>query len=336
MSSPVPLIQAIQSNEDVLRQTLGSEANPFFSKFDALVVQYRTHPASEDEVYKQLQALVASSSAATQVLQDVAPRLLNAPNSESKLGNEPISTLASDNNITSGKLSGDNSALAKSEDSQSQTRRVIEPVKPDVVLLSTTPQDNHSRNAPQAVAAQSTDHTHATPTAQGGSTDMAKGKDTGPKQWTPELIIQFFKEVVTALMGLSLIAYTLYMLNSVLGLVGDANKLTSAKDLLLLLLSLTGVVLGYYFGRLPADARAAQAQQQAVSATSKTAQIGVHANQLNQQLDNLDKAVTRGKDAVTRSGASIGAGGQDLTTAQNEIQRLREGLRQLSDMARLP
>jgi hypothetical protein len=164
---------------------------------------------------------------------------------------------------------------------------------------------------------------------------MTGGKDTaGQNQWTPELKIQFFKEIVTALMGLALIAYTLYMLNSVLGLVGDASKLPGAKDLLLLLLSLTGVVIGYYFGRVPADARAAQAQQQATHAASKTAQIGTQADQLNQKLDNLDKALTKGKDSVTRSGAS--AAGQDLTTAQEEVQRLREGLRQLSEMARMP
>ncbi|GAC1385944.1 MAG: hypothetical protein NVSMB33_15280 [Ktedonobacteraceae bacterium] len=323
MPSPGPFIQIIQRNRDALQQALGSGASSFFGCFDALAIQYRDSPNTADEVYQQIQTLVASSSAATQVLQKEAPRLFKVSNSAPIAGKEPISPVA-DDTATSGKRAADNGGLIELESDQMRIRRDMEPAKLDAMSPPAAVRHIHTRSAAS--------------NTEGGSTPMPanrKEKETsGQKQWTPELVIQFFKEIVTALMGLALIAYTLYMLNSVLGLVGDANKLSSAKDLLLLLLGLTGVVLGYYFGRVPADARAAQAQQQAASATGKTAQVGAQANQLSQQLDNLDRAVTRGKDAITRGGG--GAGGQDLTNVQEEIQRLREGLRQLSDVAHMP
>lgn len=142
-------------------------------------------------------------------------------------------------------------------------------------------------------------------------------------KWNPEQRLQMLKEIVTALIGLAIVVYTLYMTTVALGMVGDTNRLPSAKDLLLLFLSLTGVVLGYYFGRVPADARSAQAQQQAMDATAQTAQIGAKAEQLSQQLGPTMEKI-RGTPGFT----------MDEATAA-ELEHMRQQLRDLSDMARM-
>src|SRR5258708_20158939 len=95
------------------------------------------------------------------------------------------------------------------------------------------------------------------------------------------------EEIVCAAMVLLLIAHTVYMVNNVLGMVGNTPKLNDAKDLLLLLLSLTGVVLGYYFGRVPADARASQAQKQATVATAHSYQISDIAKDVSDQITKM-------------------------------------------------
>ena len=83
------------------------------------------------------------------------------------------------------------------------------------------------------------------------------------------------------------------------------------------------MVLGYYFGRVPADARSAQAQQQAMDATAQTAQIGAKAEQLSQQLGPTMEKI-RGTPGFT----------MDEATAA-ELEHMRQQLRDLSDMARM-
>jgi len=82
------------------------------------------------------------------------------------------------------------------------------------------------------------------------------------------------KEVITGLMALSILGFGLYMLASLFATGGrvpskdlDAAALKEAferqKDVLLYGLSLVGTVLGYYFGRVPAELHAQQAQRRA-------------------------------------------------------------------------
>ena len=96
------------------------------------------------------------------------------------------------------------------------------------------------------------------------------GNENGKSHWTPELKIQRLKEYVTALLGLSILACTLYLAILTFGYVGEPAKISDAKDILQVLLGVAGIVVGYYFGRVPADARAAQAQEQANEATAQT------------------------------------------------------------------
>ena len=121
--------------------------------------------------------------------------------------------------------------------------------------------------------------------------------ETPPKTaspWTPELILQAFKEVVTAILGLVIIGYTLFVAYETLQLMGDQAK--QAKDVLTLLLGLAGVVLGYYFGRMPADARAADAAQKATAATAHAELVKAKARDLANEVEEASEGgATRGE-----------------------------------------
>jgi hypothetical protein len=147
--------------------------------------------------------------------------------------------------------------------------------------------------------------------------------------WTPEVIIQAFKEVITALLGLAVVGYTLILAGNTLALVGQPQKLSDAKDILTLVLGLAGVVVGYYFGRVPADARASQAQQQANEATAQAEQVSAQAQVVADEVDDVMDRVAR--SSVTARGA--GAPALDPALAA-DLHRIRDDLRSLSKMSR--
>ena len=107
----------------------------------------------------------------------------------------------------------------------------------------------------------------------------------------PDLILQAFKEIVTAVLGLMLVGWTVSLTQRTFTYVGDPAKISDAKDVLLLALGLAGVVVGYYFGRVPADMRATQAQQQANTASANAeemrSQVHNSAEQIDQMLDQM-------------------------------------------------
>jgi hypothetical protein len=147
--------------------------------------------------------------------------------------------------------------------------------------------------------------------------------------WTPEMIIQAFKEVINALLGLAVVGYSLILAGSTLSLVGQPAKLADAKDILLLVMGLAGVVVGYYFGRVPADARASQAQQQANEATAQAEQVNAQAEAIADQVDEvMDRRV---RAAVAPRGPKALEEDTDMAA---DLQRIRDDLRALSKMSR--
>jgi hypothetical protein len=109
-------------------------------------------------------------------------------------------------------------------------------------------------------------------------------------RWTPELIIQAFKELITAVFGVLILVFTLILAKRTLGFVNNPEQVTQAKDILLLMLGLAGVVVGYYFGRVPADARANQALEKADLATSHAGQVDSVAREA---LGKIEKTLAR-------------------------------------------
>ena len=160
---------------------------------------------------------------------------------------------------------------------------------------------------------------------------MANENEAGKVKttWTPEQKIQGFKELVTAILGVLVLACTLFLAGWTFRYVGEPSKITNAKDILQILLGVAGVVVGYYFGRVPADARAAQAQEQANAVTAQTEQVSAQtqaaADRVEQVMDKITPAA-----AATR-----GAGAQPLDTLiTTDLQKIRNDLRVLAAVSR--
>jgi hypothetical protein len=117
-----------------------------------------------------------------------------------------------------------------------------------------------------------------------------------PEEGKSAVRLQWFKEVVTAVLGIGIVVYTLVMTGLAFGMVGDASRMADAKDLLTFLSGFAGVVVGYYFGRVPADARTAQAQQQIGQAVSEKEQTMSKMDDMKKELADLEDKMESGED----------------------------------------
>jgi hypothetical protein len=144
-------------------------------------------------------------------------------------------------------------------------------------------------------------------------------------KWTPEVILQFFKEGVTAILAMLLVGYTVFLANRTFDFAGDTQKMSDGKDVLLLMMGVAGVVIGYYFGRVPADARAAQAQEQAREATIHSEQVSANAEQIAEQVQRtllrLSPANRRG-DSAANLESDVAEDMQQLETKVAELRSL--------------
>jgi hypothetical protein len=133
--------------------------------------------------------------------------------------------------------------------------------------------------------------------------------------------MQAFKEVVTALIGLILVSFTVYFAVRTVDVAGDAAKASGTQQVLALMLGLAGVVIGYYFGRVPADAQAAQARREAHAAVAGAEAISSRAESLAAEIDQLDGA------AVTRGG---GPSADQLEVIRRKRNELRSAVNNLA------
>lgn len=122
------------------------------------------------------------------------------------------------------------------------------------------------------------------------------------------------KEAMTGCLGLLIVLATLVAALVALIAVftaGDEKVWLAAKDILVLLIGLVGVVLGYYFGRLPGEVRADKAEAEAKATRS-----------------SLDRTLTEVRTVLEDQGVDLTrggpAGGVSLTEKQTE--RLRRML----------
>jgi hypothetical protein len=76
------------------------------------------------------------------------------------------------------------------------------------------------------------------------------------------------KEIVTGIMGSAIVVVTLTVAIIAIFSASNAETYAAAKDILLFLNGLVGVVLGYYFGRVPGEARAEKAENETRKARS--------------------------------------------------------------------
>ncbi len=108
--------------------------------------------------------------------------------------------------------------------------------------------------------------------------------------------LQFLKEGVTAILALAIVGTTLYWMGMAFGMAGDSTRMSDAKDVLALMSGLSGVVVGYYFGRVPSEARASQAQRQVAAASEET---GSMKSSVATVKGEMDKVRVRPGDSVT-------------------------------------
>jgi len=222
--------------------------------------------------------------------------------------------------------------------------------QPTVTATGGAPMTQNTNTTPPAPVSVQID-SQPTVTATGGApmtqnTNTTPAPQPGDKRgsgWTPEQVMQVLKELVTAALGLLLVGYTLVLANNAYDFVGDSQKMGDAKDVLLIMQGLAGVVIGYYFGRVPADARATQAQAQATTATAQAAQAQQQATtataqaeqvsaQAEQAANNVERIMARA--AAPADGAARGAGSAMPADVVAELQRVRDDLREMSRMAR--
>ncbi len=140
------------------------------------------------------------------------------------------------------------------------------------------------------------------------------------RTWTPDVWMQVGKEVVTATIALVIIGSTIALVARSFGLIGNASHVSQAKNLIGIMLGLVGTVTGYYFGRVPADARATSATARAEQATTDKERVQAQARHLADQMDDIITSPTS---------LNMLATGGDLVTHQDNLKKVRNGLRQI-------
>jgi hypothetical protein len=119
------------------------------------------------------------------------------------------------------------------------------------------------------------------------------------------------KEIVTGCLGVMIVLVTLLVALIAILFAGNANTQSAAKDVLLVLTGLVGVVLGYYFGRMPGEVRADKAESE-VKATRSA----------------LDRTVTEVRGLLEDRGVDVERGGAgEVTLTPAQVERLRDLVR---------
>jgi hypothetical protein len=145
--------------------------------------------------------------------------------------------------------------------------------------------------------------------------------------WTPDLKMQRCREVITAILAFLLVSSTLLLTYLTFDMVGEGDRMRDAMGVLSLMFGLAGVVVGYYFGRVPGDARAVQAQQahDSAMATTHTAmeQVGATTHTAMEQVSAANSGVA---DAMREAGAASYAVRQMAGKAQQIQASLHQNL----------
>jgi hypothetical protein len=133
--------------------------------------------------------------------------------------------------------------------------------------------------------------------------------------WDSKLAIG--KEAVTGCLGILIVGVTLLVaLLTIVLAFSKPDAWSPAKDILLILNGLVGVVLGYYFGRIPGEAQAAKAETVAEGARGE-------AEAARSELDQT-KAEVRGMLTEATVATSRGAADEELELSPEQTRRLWE------------
>jgi hypothetical protein len=106
----------------------------------------------------------------------------------------------------------------------------------------------------------------------------------------PERRMLDMREIVTAILGIAIVAFTLALTGFAFSMAGEA-RMRDAITVLTLLFGLAGVVVGYYFGRVPAEKRADTASDAMHIAIQDRTGIMNQADEIHNDMQrSMDKA----------------------------------------------
>jgi hypothetical protein len=160
------------------------------------------------------------------------------------------------------------------------------------------------------------------PAGTGGTPNKPNGTDGTPSNTTE--VLTKFKEYVTAGLGVLIIILTLILLWSPLS--KSPADTTSGQGIFAILGGWGGIIIGYYFGRLPSEKAADKASGDADNARKDTAIANnkkiLAITSCNNILDNNEKSLKalRSKLEVQRLAQTIqGVSQADLKSTLDEI-----------------
>jgi hypothetical protein len=166
------------------------------------------------------------------------------------------------------------------------------------------------------------------------STGSAKRND-----WTPELRMQRFKERVTAVLAFLLVVSTMVLTYRTFGMAGEEGQMKDAMGVLSLLFGLAGVVVGYYFGRVPGDARAVEAHQttqMAMDTMSRMSGASSSANQMAEKTRqigaDLDAAMNSANLTPEKLAARSALDNHEIRELANILRLLQQEISELQRM----
>jgi hypothetical protein len=113
---------------------------------------------------------------------------------------------------------------------------------------------------------------------------------------------QNFREVIVGVISLILVAVSCWMLMMTFrGATGTVDQFNREKDVLLFSLSLLGTVMGYYFGRVPAEQHAQVAHEQLNSTQRQLSVATAQAINAERDADQAEREQRRIKDETRAS-----------------------------------
>jgi hypothetical protein len=128
------------------------------------------------------------------------------------------------------------------------------------------------------------------------------------------------KELITAALAVAIAYVALSMLKTTFNSVANSDVFSREKDVLLYSLSLLGTVVGYYFGRVPAE----------LHAQSATAQANKAQNQLQQTQSQLTQMATTAANAGTAATNAVASQEQMKQQVRSVLTIVRQNLQQSS------
>lgn len=158
--------------------------------------------------------------------------------------------------------------------------------------------------------------------------------------WTPEQRMQRFKEWVTAILAFLLVASTTWLTYLTFSMAGQADKMQDATGVLSLMFGLAGVVVGYYFGRVPADARAAEAHQTTQMAMNTIRGMSGASSMANEMAEetqriraHLDADVDKAKSTLAKLNAGHQVDPDEVQQLANIVLQFQQEMSELPGMA---